>query len=143
MKEQGENSFYMIKLPGTFSSILFRNEYGSEPPYPTLVKALEGKQTEFTHTDISGTMVGLYCPSYMGGLNTPGWHFHFISDDRKHGGHVLALSLKNGNLMVDKTDKFAMLLPADKDFQTLNLAKDMKEDIRRAEQDQQPAAQAR
>lgn len=143
VKEQGENSFYMIKLPGTFSSILFRSEYGSEPPYPTLVKALEGKQTEFTHTDISGTMVGLYCPSYMGGLNTPGWHFHFISDDRKHGGHVLALSLKNGNLMVDKTDKFAMLLPADKDFQTLNLAKDMKEDIRRAEQDQQPAAQAR
>jgi acetolactate decarboxylase len=35
------------------------------------------------------------------------------------------------------------MLPADKDFQTLNLAKDMKEDIRRAEQDQQPAAQAR
>lgn len=29
----------------------------------------------------------------MGGLNTPGWHFHFISDDKNKGGHILHLKL--------------------------------------------------
>lgn len=141
VKEKGENSFYVIKLHTTFPEILFRSEYGSEEPYPTLVGALKEKQTEFTHKDITGTMVGLYCPGYMGGLNTPGWHFHFLSDDKKHGGHVLELSFQSGDVQMDKTDAFAMMLPDDNHFQSLNLAKDMKEDIRQAEQDKQPSAQ--
>lgn len=140
VEENGENSFYMIKLHTTFPSILFRSEYGSSEPYPTLVGALKEKQTEFTHKDITGTIVGLYCPNYMGGLNSTGWHFHFISDDKKHGGHVLELSFQSGEVLMDKTDAFSMLLPDDKHFQSFNLAKDMKEDIRQAEQDKQPLA---
>ena len=141
VKEKGENSFYVIKMHTTFPGILFRSEYGSKEPYPTLVGALKEKQTEFNHKDITGTLVGLYCPGYMGGLNTPGWHFHFLSDDKKHGGHVLELSFRSGDVLMDKTDAFAMMLPDDNRFQSLNLAKDMKEDIRQAEQDKQPSAQ--
>lgn len=135
VQQWGANSFYMVKIPAEFSSILFRSEYGSQPPYPTLVEALKGKQTEFTEKNIKGTIVGLYCPSYMGELNSVGWHFHFISDDRKKGGHVLELSLKNATAHLDQTDKFTMILPDDKKFGELNLAKDMREDIRSAEQD--------
>ena len=117
------------------------NEKGAQEPYPTLVGALKEKQTEFTHKNITGTVVGLFCPNYMGGLNSTGWHFHFISDDKKHGGHVLELTFQSGKVLIDKTDKFNMLIPDDKPFQSLNLAKDMKEDIRQAEQDTQPSAQ--
>lgn len=133
--KHGANSFYMVKLPAEFSSVLFRSEYGSKEPYPTLVEALKGKQTEFTEKNIKGTLVGLYCPSYMGELNSVGWHFHFISDDKQKGGHILDLSLKEGTVQLDKTDKFTMILHDDKKFQEINLAKDMKEDIRSAEQD--------
>lgn len=135
VQEHGVNSFYMIKFPAEFSSILFRSEYGSEEPYPTLVEALKGKQTEFTEENIKGTLVGLYCPSYMGELNSVGWHFHFISEDKKKGGHILELSLKNATAYLDQTDKFTMILHDDKKFHELNLAKDMKDDIRSAEQD--------
>lgn len=141
VKEQGANSFYMVKLHTEFPSILFRSEYGSSKPYPTLVEALKGKQTEFAHKNIKGTLVGLYCPSYMGELNSVGWHFHFISDDRKHGGHILELSIKEGEVQMDKTDKFSMVLHKDKAFHELNLAKDMSADIRSAEQDTQSAMQ--
>ena len=102
---------------------------------------MKEKQTEFTHKNITGTVVGLFCPNYMGGLNSTGWHFHFISDDKKHGGHVLELAFQSGKVLIDKTDKFNMVIPDDKPFQSLNLAKDMKEDIRQAEQDTQPSAQ--
>ena len=139
VKKCGENSFYMIKLHTEFSSVLFRSEYGSQKPYPTLVEALKGKQTEFTAKNIKGTLVGLYCPNYMGGLNTPGWHFHFISDDRKQGGHILELSLKKGTVELDKTDKFTMILHNDPQFHKLNLAKDMSKDINSAEHDTQAA----
>lgn len=125
----------MIKLHTEFSSILFRSEYGSRKPYPTLVEALKGKQTEFTAQNIKGTLVGLYCPNYMGGLNTPGWHFHFISDDRQKGGHILELSLKEGTVELDKTDKFTMILHDDPEFHRMNLAKDMSKDIKSAEHD--------
>ena len=131
----GTNSFYMVKLETTFASILFRSEYGSKEPYPTLVEALKGKQTEFTEKNIKGTLVGLFCPSYMGELNTPGWHFHFISEDRKKGGHILELSLKNATAYLDKTDKFTMLLHDDPNFHKMNLSKDMSKDIKSAEQD--------
>ncbi|MDD6134114.1 MAG: acetolactate decarboxylase [Selenomonadaceae bacterium] len=107
----GANSFYMVKLHAEFESVLFRSEYGSKEPYPTLV--------------------GLYCPSYMGELNSVGWHFHFLSDDKKKSGHILELSLGEGVIYLDKTDKFTMILHDDKKFHDINLAKDMTEDIRR------------
>ncbi|MBR6268486.1 MAG: acetolactate decarboxylase [Selenomonadaceae bacterium] len=135
VQEHGANSFYMVKFPAEFSSILFRSEYGSQEPYPTLVEALKGKQTEFTEKNIKGTLVGLYCPSYMEELNSVGWHFHFISEDKKKGGHILELSLKNATAYLDQTDRFNMILHDDKKFHELNLAKDMKDDIRSAEQD--------
>jgi len=34
-------------------------------------------------------MVGFWILSYASSLNVPGYHFHFVSDDRRHGGHVL------------------------------------------------------
>ena len=85
--------------------------------------------------------MGLYCPSYMGELNSVGWHFHFISDDKQKGGHILELSLKEGTAYLDQTDKFTMILHDDKKFHDINLAKDMKEDIRSAEQDTKGAMQ--
>ncbi len=135
VRENGENSFYMVKLHACFSHILFRSEYGSSEPFPTLVEALKGKQTEFIEKDITGTIVGLYCPPYMGGLNSTGWHFHFLSDDKKKGGHVLEVSVKDGEAQLDKTNKFSMILQDDAVFQKMNLARDMSEDIRSAEQD--------
>lgn len=47
----------------------------------------------------------------------------------------MELSLKEGKIYLDKTDKFTMILHDDKKFHDINLAKDMKEDIRSAEQD--------
>lgn len=135
VEKNGKNSFYMVRLDAEFPSILFRSEYGSKPPYPTLVEALKGKQTEFTEKNIKGTLIGLYCPSYMGELNTPGWHFHFVSQDKKKGGHILELSLNKGTIYLDKSDKFTMIVPDDQKFHSFNLAKDMSADIKSAEHD--------
>ena len=135
VQKEGANSFYMVKIPATYSEILIRSEAKQNKPYPTLVQALQATQKEVTLTNIRGTIVGLYCPAYMSSLNSVGWHFHFISADKKFAGHVLELGISSGEVQFDKTDNFAMRVPNNKDFQDLNLGKDLSEDIRKAEQD--------
>ncbi len=136
LDKKGRNSFYMVKISGDFNEILVRSEKGTTEPYPTLVEALK-TQKEITPQNISGTIVGLYCPDFMSSLNSTGWHFHFISADKKIGGHVLELNLKSGEAQLDKTDGFKLDLPKKKNFHALNFKQDMKEDIRKAEQDVQ------
>lgn len=134
VNKHGRNSFYMVKVIGTFNEILIRSESGQKEPYPTLVEALK-TQNEISPKNISGTLVGLYCPDFMSSLNSTGWHFHFISADKKIGGHVLDLNVKSGEAQFDKTDAFKMDLPTKKNFHALNFKTNMTEDIRKAEQD--------
>ena len=47
----------------------------------------------------------------------------------------MELSLKDGTAYLDQTDKFTVMLHDDKKFHELNLAKDMRAEIRSAEQD--------
>lgn len=136
VNRHGRNSFYMIKLSGTFDEILVRSEAGAEEPYPTLVEALK-TQHELTLENVRGTIVGLYCPDFMSSLNSTGWHFHFVTDDKQIGGHVLGLNLRSGEVQFDKTDGFSMSLPSKQNFHGLNFNQDLKEDIRKAEQDSQ------
>ena len=135
VKKEGENNFYMVKISAEYSQILICSEAKQNKPYPTLVQALQATQKEVTLNNIRGTIVGLYCPAFMSSLNSVGWHFHFISADKKYAGHVLEMGVTSGEAQFDKTEKFAMRVPNTKDFQNLNLGKDLSEDIRKAEQD--------
>ena len=94
---------------------------------------METDQTFFDLANVSGTIVGLYCPDYMDKLNTPGWHFHFITADRKMGGHLLEVKAKSLSAQIDKTTSFKMILPEDDAFQNAGLAQDLSKDIRAVE----------
>ena len=118
VNEKGKNMFYLVKVSGTFEKMFVRSEIKQEKPYKSLDKALETDQREFNYENITGTVVGLYCPDYMGGLNTPGWHFHFISDDRTKGGHMLNLSFASAKAELDITPSFDMTLSDNSDFQS-------------------------
>ena len=130
---QGINQFYMAKVTGTMPSIVVRSELAQKEPYKHLDEALKTDQREFSYKDIKGTVVALYCPSYMGGLNTPGWHLHFVSDDGTKGGHVLNVSVNNGTVELDVISEFAMVIPNRASFNDKNLAEDMKEAIEQVE----------
>lgn len=131
--EQGANCFYMVKLTGTFPSVQVRSEYAQEEPYRRLDQVMETDQVIFDYRDVEGTVVGLWCPGYMDGLNTPGWHLHFLSADRTMGGHVLELSVEEGEAAYDRTAQFYMDLPEEGVFQTLDLSQDLSQAIEQVE----------
>ncbi len=35
----------------------------------------------FLFENIRGSLVGVYFPDYLDGINMPGWHLHFLSED--------------------------------------------------------------
>lgn len=131
--EKGTNRFYVVRIDGLFNEMNVRSEYSQKEPYKPLAKVLETDQTFFDYKDIQGTVVGLYCPSYMNSLNAVGWHLHFISADKKKGGHVLGLNVSQAELALDCTDGFKMLLPDNEMFSNFDLTIDQSEDIKKVE----------
>ena len=131
--EKGRNQFYMAKVTGLMSSITVRSELPQKEPYKHLDEALKTDQREFSYENIKGTVVALYCPDYMDGLNTPGWHLHFVSENKEKGGHVLELSVKDCDVALDVISEFAMVVPNRKSFDEKNLAVDMKAAIEEVE----------
>ena len=136
VRARGPNRFYMIRLDGHFGNMRVRSERPQSAPYRPLAKVMETDQTLFTHKDIRGTVVGLYCPVYMNQVNTPGWHLHFVSEDRTQGGHVLDLSVTQAELSLDDTGGFAMLLPDNPMFRNFDFSVEQAEDVRKVEQGQ-------
>ncbi|MBQ8013892.1 MAG: acetolactate decarboxylase [Treponema sp.] len=133
VEKNGRNLFCFARIDGDFETANFRSEYAQKKPYKPLAKAMETDQTFFDLTSVSGTIVGLYCPDYMDKLNTPGWHFHFITKDKKMGGHLLEIKAKTLSAELDMTTSFKMILPEDEAFQNAGLAQDLSADIRAVE----------
>lgn len=80
-----------VKVHGRFDALTIRAPRKQNKPYPVLTEALK-TQAVFERSAVFGTLVGFRHPSYFGNVNVAGYHFHFVSDDKKMGGHVLALS---------------------------------------------------
>lgn len=130
----GLNQFYMAKIECTCPSVKVRSEVPQEKPYEPLAEVMKTAQREYSYENTNGTVIALYCPDYMDGLNTPGWHFHYISEDKKTGGHVLEIAVENGSLTMDLTSGFEMQLPDTESFNNKDLAQDVSTQIKAVEQ---------
>jgi acetolactate decarboxylase len=126
------NSFLAIRVDGRFASITLRSVHRQEPPYRPLAEVAKS-QSVWTHAELVGTMVGVRCPSWVGGLNVPGYHWHFLSDDRKVGGHVLDCRVLEGRVRYDVCHDWEVKLEASAEFNRADLGKDQSRYLRRVE----------
>jgi acetolactate decarboxylase len=129
---QEKNIFHAVKMEGTFEYVKTRSVPKQEKPYPPLVE-VTAHEPIFEFHDIKGTMVGFYCPDYFVGLNVVPYHMHFITEDRKAGGHILEFIIKDAELSVDYTSELRMILPNTEGFNSLNLTKSRTEELEKAE----------
>lgn len=130
----GLNSMHIVRIDGSFARVCARSESGYRAHHVTLKEALSETQRDFYFNDISGTLVCVYYPDYMGGINASGWHLHFISEDRKAGGHVFDLSMEKGTAYFDKITNIEIILPSEPAFDTYALKGASKDEIRSIEQ---------
>ena len=126
------NIFYAIRLDGHFSRVRTR---AVNPPSPgtRLVDATKA-QSEFSFTDIDGTLVGLWSPGFSSAFSVPGYHFHFISSDRQHGGHLLDVEAPQLHVRIESLTDFHLALPSSEAFLQADLSKNTAAELAYAEQ---------
>lgn len=122
------NRFCAIRIDGTFKTLRTRSVPPQERPFPPL-KEVAASQPTFDLENVTGTIVGFRCPPYVEGLNVPGYHMHFLSQDGAKGGHILGFELVTGTARVDELDRFVLQLPGTEDFATVDLARDRQQDL--------------
>ena len=130
----GLNSMHIVRIDGHFKKVCARSGSGHRAHHVTLKETLDMTQKTFSFDDIKGTLVCVYYPDYMDGINASGWHLHFISDDRKSGGHVLDLSMEKGSAYFDKITEIEIKLPFEPAFDTYALKNASKDEIKSVEQ---------
>ena len=66
----------------------------------------------------------------------PGYHLHFITADRKSGGHLLACQLQEATIALDYTSDFYMVIPQHESArQKPELSKDRSEELKKVEEE--------
>jgi acetolactate decarboxylase len=116
------NAFYAIRIDGRFSAIRARAVPKQREPFPAFCEVVN-KQQEFSFGNVSGTLVGFRGPPYASALNTPGYHFHFLTDDRSGGGHVLSFTVARAGLKLQRIDYVDLAFPHSSAFEKSALAK--------------------
>ena len=102
---------HAVRVEGHFHYVKTRSVPRQHKPYPPLVEAVKHQPT-FEFRDIRGSLVGFRFPDYVQGLNVAGYHFHFITEDRSAGGHLLECRIARGELRVDHESDLNLELPS-------------------------------
>lgn len=110
------NQFYGIKIHGKFDYMKCGGVPKQEKPYTTGLDVLLPDRPVFEKDNVSGTMVGFYCPDYIGNINVAGFHFHFISDDAAFGGHVMEFAGRDLQVGLDFITEYNFVLPETTEF---------------------------
>ncbi|MEN6349157.1 MAG: acetolactate decarboxylase [Syntrophomonas sp.] len=127
-----KNIFYAIKVTGDFKHVKTRSVPAQQKPYPPLAEVTKNQPT-FEFDNVKGTLVGFWCPSYVNGINVPGYHVHFLNADKNAGGHLLDFTLKSGQIEIDATPNFNMSLPLNEEFGKIDMTEDRSQETKKVE----------
>jgi len=128
------NIFCAIKVTGVFRKMKTRSVPRQQKPYPPLVEVTKN-QPVFNMENISGTIIGFRSPPFVTGINVPGYHLHFISDDHGTGGHILSFELVSGVSELDICNRFLLILPEKGEgLENLDLSKNRSDELQNVEQ---------
>jgi acetolactate decarboxylase len=127
-----DNVFYAFRVHGAFDAVKTRV---MKPVLKGtgLKKAASGQQ-EFRLKQLRGTLVGIWSPTFAASFSVPGYHFHFLSEDRQSGGHVLDCRASEVSIDGCAMSEMHVSLPETEDFLKADLTKDPQADLIRAEQ---------
>jgi acetolactate decarboxylase len=124
-----------LRVDGLFDVVRARSVPCQVPPYRPLAEVV-GKQHVFELEGVEGTMVGFRFPDYAEGIEVGGYHLHFITADRRRGGHVLDARATAVRVALDPSRDLHVELPPGMELRSPDLAADTHAAIVRAESGQ-------
>ncbi len=129
---------WLVLVKGTFEHLRYRSVPPQQEPYPPLAEAAKEQQF-FTSENTPGELVGFWAPSYVEGINVPGFHLHFLSEDRTKGGHLTECTAGELELVLVPLYEYTISLPASEAFRQADLRKNRSEALSEVERPKAPA----
>ncbi|KIW15508.1 alpha-acetolactate decarboxylase [Exophiala spinifera] len=117
------NLFMAYRIEGVFKRLKCRTVKGQEYDGQPLAE-LGKTQYVSNHDNIEGTIVGFRTPEAWQGFFVAGEHMHFISKDRKLGGHVLELSGAEVTMGIATINNLHLELPTSEKFNAAKMSTD-------------------
>ncbi len=127
------NMMMALWIEARFSFVRTRS-VPRQDTYRPLVE-ITREQPTFDQGDTSGALIGFYTPEFMASLNVPGFHLHFLSDDRKFGGHLLNCSAEKAVVRVQVLRQLQMALPTSLAYLSLDFKRNISADLEEAEKE--------
>ena len=115
------NTYYALRVEGCFETVTTRTLPKQAEPYPPL-EVIERTQPEFSFTDVEGVMVGYRSPPYATNFSPPGFHLHFLKQDRTGGGHALDFSVDQARISIQRLSRLEQEIPDYPEFEHANLS---------------------
>lgn len=112
-KLPSSNQPYAIRIECTFESIVVGGANKLEDKNTTGLAELMKTRPLYKSEKISGTMVGFYNPPSFASIDLSPFHFHFISDDKTFGGHLVSGDLSSAKIKISIDEKpgYEIVLP--------------------------------
>lgn len=123
---ESHNLYLAVRLQGSFRNVTVRTVAGQTKPHEGLAEVGAHQTSHTFEESLEGTIIGFRSPAYMQGVSVAGDHLHFISSDKKKGGHLLGLA-SDGEVKVELAaiSKFHLELPVnDEEFNEASLEGD-------------------
>lgn len=111
-----KNLFYAFKIHGKFKKMKCGGLHKQDKPFKDGLDVLIPKRPIFERENFSGTMVGFFCPDFIGDINVKAYHLHFVSDDKQFAGHVMEFEAEDLEVSIDYINKYQFDLPTTEEF---------------------------
>ncbi len=125
------NMMYALWIDGDFEQVQVRSVPRQEQFRP--LKEVTRNQPVFNAKALTGTLAGFYTPGFMSGINVPGIHLHFLSQDRRFGGHLLKCRAVRLRIGIQLLKSLKMDLPVSLDYMTADFKRNSGQDLKQAE----------
>ena len=118
------NLFYAFRIYGEFDHIKCGGADLQEKPYNEPLDEMLTDRPLYEGNNIKGTLVGFWCPAYIGDINTRGFHLHFIADNHSMGGHLMEFTARSLEIGYDVKPVYKIVLPETEDFRKASFSSD-------------------
>jgi len=133
-KTFNRNYLYAVQLKGNFKTMSARSVRPASPPYPQLADHIkQGGQQLFSFNNVRGVCAGYSLPPYMARTNVPGYHVHFLSENKSQGGHVFEFTADTLEVQVDYIHGFTVETNTHQEFRDIDLYLDRAKELHSVE----------
>jgi len=122
------NNFVAIRIEAELATAVLRSVAAQERPYRPLAEVAKS-QSVWRHERMRGTLVGIRSPQWTEGIAVPGYHWHFLSADRRVGGHLLECTVRTGTIRYDICGDWTVKLDQSRGFNAPDLGTDLRDQV--------------